>query len=70
MNLTSLKYRPDYTGIPDHISVELELMQKIAQREAKAWEEDREGALRCLKEGVIRGIALMEILLFISFGSE
>lgn len=50
IEFSGLEYRPDYTGIPDHISVELELMQKIAQREAKAWEEeDRDGALRCLK---------------------
>ena len=30
MNLTSLEYSADYAGNPYHISVELELMQKIA----------------------------------------
>ena len=28
---------PEYTGLPDHISVELEFMQKLAQAEARAW---------------------------------
>ena len=50
IEFSGLEYRPDYAGIPDHISVELDLMQKMAHREGKAWEEgDRDGALRCLK---------------------
>lgn len=37
-------------SLPDHISVELELMQKLTQRECQAWTEgDRDGALYCLK---------------------
>ena len=30
-------FRPESHGLPDHISVELELMQKLAQAEARAW---------------------------------
>jgi TorA maturation chaperone TorD len=45
-----LEYTPDYTGIPDHISVELEFLQKVSMREATAWTEgDTEGALYGLK---------------------
>jgi TorA maturation chaperone TorD len=32
-----IEFRPQYHGIPDHISVELEFMQKLAQAEADAW---------------------------------
>ena len=36
--------------MPDHISVELEFMQHVVQREAQAWEaKDNETALLCLK---------------------
>ena len=45
-----LEYKSEYTGLPDHISVELEFMQKATEREAQAWEEkDNDGALYCLK---------------------
>jgi len=45
-----LEYTPDYTGIPDHISVELEFLQKISRQESAAWAEgDTEGALYGLK---------------------
>ncbi len=45
-----LEYEPDYTGIPDHVSVELEFLQKLADRESTAWSEgDTEGALYCRK---------------------
>jgi len=45
-----LEYTPDYTGIPDHISVELEFLQKLSLRESAAWAEgDTEGALYGLK---------------------
>ncbi len=45
-----LEYKSEYTGLPDHISVELEFMQKVSRREAQAWEEnDNDGALYCLK---------------------
>lgn len=45
-----LGYAGDYTGIPDHIGVELEFLQKLTLREATAWaEEDIEGAVYGLK---------------------
>ncbi len=31
-------YRPEYHGLPDHVSVELEFMQGLAREEAGAWE--------------------------------
>jgi TorA maturation chaperone TorD len=38
-----------YSGLPDHVSVELEFMQQVTGREAQAWElNDIEGALYCL----------------------
>jgi TorA maturation chaperone TorD len=44
-----LEYKPEYHGLPDHISVELEFMQEVSRREAQAWEEkDNDGALYCL----------------------
>jgi TorA maturation chaperone TorD len=45
-----LEYKSEYSGLPDHISVELEFMQEVTKRELQAWKEkDREGALYCLK---------------------
>ncbi len=45
-----LKFRPEYTGMPDHISVEFEFMQQAAKREAQAGEEnDSDALLYCLK---------------------
>ncbi len=45
-----LEYKSEYTGLPDHISVELEFMQEVTMREAQAWKEkDDDGALYCLK---------------------
>ncbi len=45
-----LEYKSKYTGLPDHISVELEFMLEAAKREAQAWEEnDNDGVLYCLK---------------------
>ena len=39
----------DYTGLPDHISVELEFMQEITRREAVAWRAgDSAEARRCI----------------------
>ena len=47
---SGLEYKSEYTGLPDHISVELEFMQHVVQREAQAWEAgDDETALLCLK---------------------
>ncbi len=43
-----LDYEPDYSGIPDHISVELEFMQKLTAWEADKWtEHDRKNAEYC-----------------------
>jgi len=40
---TGLEYKDSYTGLPDHISVELEYMGEIARHEVEAWESgDRE----------------------------
>ncbi len=45
-----LAYKSGYSGLPDHISVELEFMHEVTRREAQAWEEkDNDGALYCLK---------------------
>ncbi len=45
-----LKYKTEYSGLPDHISVELEFMQEAAKREAQAWDENNNAeALYCLK---------------------
>jgi TorA maturation chaperone TorD len=44
-----LDYDPEYTGLPDHISVELEFMEALARHEEQAWsEDDDEEAFRCL----------------------
>jgi TorA maturation chaperone TorD len=37
---SGLEYKTEYTGLPDHIGVELEFMQQVVQREAQAWKED------------------------------
>ena len=45
-----LKYKKKYTGLPDHISVELEFMQEAARNESQAWKENKnEEAVYCLK---------------------
>jgi TorA maturation chaperone TorD len=47
---SGLEYTSEYTGMPDHITVELEFMQHVVQREAQAWEaDDDEAALHCLE---------------------
>jgi TorA maturation chaperone TorD len=47
---TGLEYKQGYTGMPDHISAELDFMKEAAGREAQAIEEkDWEGALYCQK---------------------
>jgi len=46
---TGARYRPDYHGLPDHISVELEFMQQVVLTEAEAWDsQDPEQASECL----------------------
>lgn len=46
---TGLQFREDYAGIPDHISIELEFMQKLTQEESRAWQKkDHDLAVRCL----------------------
>lgn len=45
-----LEYKSEFTGLPDHISVELEFMHEAAKRESQAWKEkDSDGAVYCLK---------------------
>lgn len=45
-----LNFHTEWKGIPDHISVELELMQRLTAREAQAWDEsDTESTDRCLE---------------------
>jgi len=47
---SGLEYKSEYSGLPDHISVELEFMQHLTLREAQAWEEDgRKGSEFYLK---------------------
>ncbi len=47
---SGLEYKSEFTGIPDHISVELEYMQQVVQREMQAWKaDDDETARLCLK---------------------
>ena len=47
---TGLDYKPEFNGVPDHVSVELEFMQKLAEWEADKWHQnDRENAEFCLK---------------------
>lgn len=44
-----LSYDPAYTGLPDHLSVELEFMEVLARREEQAWSEaDKDRAWHCL----------------------
>jgi TorA maturation chaperone TorD len=45
---SGLEYKTEYTGLPDHISVELEFMQQVILREEQAWQDsDKETALLC-----------------------
>ena len=42
---TGLEYESRFTGLPDHVSVEFEFMQKLAQWEAGRWnQKDRKNA--------------------------
>ncbi len=50
IEFSGLHYKSEYTGLPDHISVELEFMQQVTLREEQAWaEQDKDTALSCLK---------------------
>jgi TorA maturation chaperone TorD len=43
-----LEYKSEFTGLPDHIGVELEFMQAVTKKESTAWEEnDMEGLHSC-----------------------
>ena len=43
-----LDYQPEFTGIPDHVSVELEFMQKLTAWDAEKWtQQDRKSAEYC-----------------------
>jgi TorA maturation chaperone TorD len=47
---SGLEYKSEYTGLPDHISVELEFMQQVILREEQAWQDDdKETAMLCLE---------------------
>jgi TorA maturation chaperone TorD len=47
---SGLEYKSEFTGMPDHISVELEFMQQVILREEQAWQDDdKQTALLCLK---------------------
>jgi TorA maturation chaperone TorD len=45
-----LEYSYNWSGLPDHIGVELEFMQRLTCHEKEAWtQEDKETAIRCLE---------------------
>lgn len=45
---TGLGYNSEFTGVPDHIGVELEFMQKLTEWEAEKWQQkDKENAEYC-----------------------
>lgn len=47
---TGFRFRPEYTGLPDHISTEMEFMQTLAGWEAEAWDSSDNGfAMKCRK---------------------
>lgn len=47
---TGIEYSDSYTGIPDHISVELEFLAELAKREGQAWQQgDAAAASNCLE---------------------
>ena len=47
---SGLEYTNNWSGLPDHIGVELEFMQSLTCHEKEAWErDDKETAIRCLE---------------------
>lgn len=50
IELSGLEYSNSWSGLPDHIGVELELMQRLTCHEKEAWtSDDKETAIRCLE---------------------
>lgn len=44
------EFEPDYRGLPDHVSIELELMERLTRAEAGAWRSgDGEAVVHCLE---------------------
>ena len=37
---SGLNYAPDYRDAPDHVSIQLEFMEKLTEAEDRAWQED------------------------------
>jgi len=53
---TGLDYKDDFKGLPDHISVEFEFMQRLILREEQAWKEaeaDKAAACRQVEKRFI-----------------
>ncbi len=47
---SGLEYSYNWSGLPDHIGVELEFMQRLTCHENEAWtRDDKETAIRCLE---------------------
>ncbi len=47
---SGLEYSYNWSGLPDHIGVELEFMQRLTCHEKEAWtRDDKETAIRCLE---------------------
>ena len=44
---TGLSYDDSFTGLPDHVSVELEFMGKLTEFEAEKWANGNDGGARC-----------------------
>ncbi len=50
IELSGLQYSSNWSGLPDHIGVELEFMQRLACHEKEAWtRDDKETAIRYLE---------------------
>jgi TorA maturation chaperone TorD len=46
---TGLDYESNFTGLPDHVSVELEFMRKLTEWEAEKWDQrNRQRAEYCI----------------------
>ncbi len=47
---SGLEYSYNWSGLPDHIGVELEFMQRLTCHEKEAWaQEDKKQVIRCLE---------------------